>query len=349
MIVITSEPPADWEAYARARGSFYHLPQWSECLREMYRLRFEYYSARTQSTTASAGVLQGIMAVAEIPRLLGPRRLVSLPFSYAAGPVASHPGTTEELIGSVRESARSRGIHRVEVKSRGEFPPARDFHRVQHYATYEVPTAGGEAEVWAHLHPGSTQRSIRKGEKAGMVVRRGDTAPDWEIMARLEERTAHAHGLPAPPRRFFTEGCRRLQSQGLADVYLAFTRSGEEAAAITVWKGPRSWIYGFGASDPAHLEQRPNHVLLWSAIRDAIAAGCIFDLGRVAPEQKGLLEFKRRWGGQAIPLAYDYWPEPGGLNIAARDRGVLATAASVWSRLPASVARLGTGLYRYMG
>jgi hypothetical protein len=61
------------------------------------------------------------------------------------------------------------------------------------------------------------------------------------------------------------------------------------------------------------------------------------------------MEFKRRWGGQAIPLAYDYWPEPGGLNVADRDRGAMAAAAAVWSRLPARVARLGTGLYRYLG
>jgi hypothetical protein len=339
----TVEPPDDWEAYARAHGTFYHLPQWAECLRDIYRLRLEYYSARTQ------GALQGLLAVAEVPPLLGPRRLVSLPFSYAAGPLATRGATADALAAAVRESARDRRLRRVELKSRGEFPPAPGFHRISHYTTFELPTEGGELEVWRRLHPGSTQRSIRKGQKAGVVVRRGETSDDWLIMAELEERTAHAHGLPAPPRRFFTEGCRRLQAAGLADVYLAFTRAGDRAAAITVWKGPRAWIYGFGASDPAHLEHRPNHVLLWTAIQEAIAAGCRFDLGRVAPEQEGLLEFKRRWGGQAIPLAYDYWPEPGGLNLAARDRGVMATAGAVWSRLPRGVARLGAGLYRYLG
>jgi hypothetical protein len=349
IITTTTEPEADWGAYARDHGSFYHLPQWAECLHDIYRLRVEYYSARTRWTPGSAEGLQGILAVAEIPPLLGPRRMVSLPFSYAAGPLASQAAIAEALVSAVRDNARARRIPRVEIKSRGEYPPAPGYHRTSHYSTYEVPTDGGEAKVWSRLHPGSTQRSIRKGEKAGIVVRRGDTAQDWLIMAELEERTAHGHGLPAPPRRFFTEGCLRLQNQGLAELYLAFTRTGQRAAAITIWKGPRAWIYGFGASDPAHLDQRPNHVVLWAAIRDAIAAGCSFDLGRVAPEQGGLLEFKRRWGGQAIPLAYDYWPEPGGLNIAARDRGILAAAASLWSRLPAPVARLGTGLYRYLG
>lgn len=342
-VVRTAEPPSDWEAYARAYGTFYHLPLWLECLRDIYRLPVECYSARAE------GRLEGLLAVAEVPALLGPRRLVSLPFSYAAGPLARDAGVADALATAVRARAQKLRIRRVELKSLGQFPPAPGFHRTSHYSTYEVSTEGGEAGVWSRLHPGSTQRSIRKGQKAGLVVRRGDTVAEWLIMAELEERTAHSHGLPSPPRRFFTEGCRRLQSAGLASVYLAFTQSGAPAAGITVWQGPRAWIYGFGASDPQRLEERPNHVLIWAAIQDAISAGCRFDLGRVAPEQEGLLEFKRRWGGQAIPLAYDYWPEPGGLNVAARDRGAMATAASLWSRLPARIARLGSGLYRYLG
>jgi hypothetical protein len=343
IITRSAEPPQDWGGFARAHGTFYHLPEWALCIRDMYRLPLECYSARCD------GRLTGLLAVAEVPGLLGPRRLVSLPFSYAAGPLANERSTADALAAAARESARDRRIRRVELKSRGEFPPPPGFHRVAHYATYEVSTEGGEAAVWERLHPGSTQRSIRKGLKSGIVVRRGETADDWLVMSELEERTAHSHGLPSPPRHFFLVGCRRLQASGLAALYLAFTPAGKRAAAITVWKGPGSWIYAFGASDPAHLEHRPNHVLLWTAMQDAMAAGCRFDLGRVAPEQHGLLEFKRRWGGQAIPLAYDYWPEPGGLNVAARDRGSLAVMARVWARLPSRVARLGTGLYRYLG
>jgi hypothetical protein len=341
-VVRTTELPPDWEAYARAHGTFYHLPQWLECLRDTYRFKIECYSARAE------GELVGLLAVAQVPTLLGPRRLVSLPFSYAAGPLARNSGVADALAAAVREDARDRRIHRVELKSRGEFPPAPGFHRTSHYSTYEISIDGGEAAVWGRLHPGSTQRSIRKGQKAGLIIRRGESPEDWLLMARLEEQTAHSHGLPAPPRRFFTQGCWRLQQAGLAAAYLAF-KENTPAAAISVWKGPRAWIYGFGASDPALLEHRPNHVLIWTAIQEAISAGCSFDLGRVAPEQEGLLEFKRRWGGQALPLAYDYWPEPGGLNVAARDRGSMATAAALWSRLPASVARLGAGLYRYLG
>jgi hypothetical protein len=339
----TADPPGDWREFARAHGTFYHQPEWAECLRNMYGFRLECLSAR------AGGELRGLLALAEVPGLLGPRRLVSLPFSYAAGPLAGDDAATVALTDSARERSRELHTGRVEIKSRGEHPAAPGYQRTSHYSTYEVPTEGGEAALWARLHPSSTQRSIRKGQKSGLVVRPAESQEDWLIMAQLEERTAHRHGLPAPPRRFFIEGCRCLQSRGLAGLYLALIPGGAPAAAITVWKGPRSWIYAFGASDPSQLEHRPNHVLIWTAMLDAAAAGCRFDLGRAAPEQEGLVEFKRRWGGQALPLAYDYWPEPGGLNLARRDRGALAAVAAVWSRLPAPVARLGSGLYRYLG
>jgi hypothetical protein len=337
------DPPEDWREMALAQGSFYHLPEWALCLRETYDFRLHCLSARAD------GQLRGFLAAAEVPALLGRKRLVSLPFSYAAGPLASDPTVAAALADAARDLARERRIGRVELKTRGEHPAPSGYHRISHYSTYEVPTGGGESALWSRLHPGSTQRSIRKGQKAGIVVRRGTTTSDWLIMAQLEERTAQGHGLPAPPRRFFLEGCRTLQTLALADLYLAIGPGGSPAAAITIWKGPRSWIYAFGASDPAQLQHRPNHVVLWSAMQDAAAAGRAFDLGRAAPEQHGLVEFKRRWGGQAFPLAYDYWPEPGGLNVAPRDRGALPALAAVWSRLPALVARLGSGLYRYLG
>jgi hypothetical protein len=94
---------------------------------------------------------------------------------------------------------------------------------------------------------------------------------------------------------------------------------------------------------------RATHVILWAGLRRACQAGVDVDLGRTAPEQGSLAEFKLRWGAQPVPLAYDYFPTSGGVTEARRDRGPLALAARVWSRLPRPITRLGSGLYRYLG
>jgi hypothetical protein len=169
-------------------------------------------------------------------------------------------------------------------------------------------------------------------------------------MAVLQEGTSLLHGTPPPPRRFFTDLCRSLQALGLADLWLAAApRTGDIVAAIVAWKGTREWVYSFGASRPDSLALRPNHLLLWRLFEAAAEAGVDVNLGRAAPEQEGLTQFKLRWAGQPADLQYDYWPAPGGLNVRSRDRGALAIGARIWKRLPAGLARWGSRLYRYLG
>jgi hypothetical protein len=140
-----------------------------------------------------------------------------------------------------------------------------------------------------------------------------------------------------------------MQEQGIADLYVARNSEDRIVAGMVVWRGPREWINAFNALEPGSRADRPNHVILWAAVRDAMEAGVTFDLGRAAPEQKGLVDFKRHWGGVPVQLAYDYWPKASGLNVGRRDSGKLALASRLWSRLPAAIAERGSVLYRYLG
>ena len=339
-----SDVPPGWGACARRLGSFYHHPRWVEGLRSTFGYRLHYLTVRAED-----GIVGGL-PLAEVPALFGPRRLVSLPFSYAAGVMAESAPVASALMHAARELAAELGVKRVEVKqARAGLDLFDGFARVAKYATYLVSTEGGADAVWRRLHGGGTQRSIRKGQKAGVSAAAVDSAESWTCMAELQEQTSHRLGLPPPPRRFFEKLCPTLQAAGLADLVLAVTREGAVASGVVIWKGERSWIYAFGASRQDLLELRPNHVALWEALRRACDAGVGFDLGRATREQKGLVEFKQRWGGEELPLAYDYWPGAAGLNVAARDEGALVIASRVWSRLPASAARRGSFLYRYLG
>lgn len=344
-VEVAVEPPADWAEFARERGGFYHDPDWLVALRDTFRFRLHCISARRGAELA------GLLALMEVPRLGGAPRLVSLPFSYAAGPLAADPGVSHTLVERAGALARERRAHRLEIKARNPAePPLEGFQRILRYHTYRIPLAGGEEAVWEGLHADSTRRSIKKGLREGAMVEPADGEAAWTEMAIVNERTAHRHGTPAPPRRFFVEACRSLQGAGRADLYLARAPGGVLLGGIVVYKGPTEWIYAFGASDPSASPYRATHLLIWRAIRDAIAAGMeVFDLGRASPEQTGLVEFKRRWGGQPVPLAYDYWPRSGGLHAGARDRGSLALAAKLWRLLPAPLARAGSVLYRYLG
>ncbi len=343
-IVAQREPPAGWGDLARELGMFYHDERWVLGLSRAFRFEAIFLAA------SESGVLVAGLPLLRVPALLGPARLVSLPFSYAAGPMARSEDAARALLEEAVRLAGERGTKRAEIKQAN--PPwdaADGYVRNVHYHAYRLDTSGSESDIFKRLHKSSTQRGIRKAEKSGVRVRVGSSHRDWLEMARLQERTSHGHGVPAPPRGFFLVLCKALQEAGLSQLYLAEVPDRGVAAAIVVWKGPREWIYAFGASRDELLEYRPNHALLWTAIRDAAAAGVVFDFGRAAPEQEGLGEFTRRWGGEPVPLAYDYWPGAGGLNVARRDQGALGAAAKLWSALPAPVARMGSALYRYLG
>jgi hypothetical protein len=337
------EPPADWTPFVRTHGSFYHEPEWAQALASAFGFRPTFLTAR------SGRDVVGVLPLVEVRSLLGKRRLVSLPFSYAAGPATLDPEADLALSDAALALARERGIGRVELKRLGTSAPvAAGFTRTSHYSTFLVSTAEGEEGLWPRLHAGSTRRGIRKAEREGVSVERAIDEESWRLMATLQAASSHGHGLPAPPSDFFAITCRALQAKGLSDLSVARSARGAPLGAIVLWKGARSWIYAFGASRAEALELRPNHALLWRAMRDATEAGVGFDLGRAAAEQAGLVQFKERWGGVATPLAYDYSPTPTGLNVAPRDRGPIAWVNRAWSALPAAVAARGSFLYRYL-
>lgn len=338
------DAPPDWDAFVRDRGLFYHASRWIAGLASCLGYPVHWMTARDD------GVLAGVLALAEVPGFMKRLRLVSFPFSYAGGPVSTDDEARLALLQAARDLCGERRATRVEIKQLGDKEVlAPGYVRANRYSSYRVHTDGEESGIWSRLNADSTRRGIRKAEKAGVRVSRTAAVGDWASFAALEDRSARDHGLPAPPRPFFLDFCPRLQSEGLADLYLAHLADGRLAAGAVIWKGLREWIYAFNASNPALLDDRPNHALLWRTIRDAAAYGALFDLGRAAPEQTGLVEFKTRWGGQPVPLSYDYWPAADGLNVARRDTGTLAAAARLWRLLPLPVARLGTRLYRYLG
>lgn len=338
-------PPAEWDAFARRYGCFYHESRWINGLAATLRYRTHILTAHR------GGIMAGGLALAEVPGLLGGHRLASFPFSFVAGPMAADDEVRNTLGDAARDLAARTGAKRIELKQLGTAAPvAPGFERLERYATYRVSTADGEQALWKRLHRTSTQQRIRKGEKAGVQVVEGRSDADWTAMARLEEEVQRGHGVPAPPRSIFLGLCRSLQEEGLADLYLARHPDGRIIAGFVMFLGAREWVYAFSAADGRYVgDYRPIHVILWAGLQRAAAKGVTVDLGRTAPEQGSLAEFKLRWGSEMVPLAYDYWPGVGGLAARRRDGGPLSLATTVWSRLPRPVARWGSALYRYLG
>src|SRR5262249_41005536 len=108
----------------------------------------------------------------------------------------------------------------------------------------------------------------------------------------------------AQSQRFFRLLWSRVIQSGLGFALLAETGGTVVAGAVFLhWNG--RLIYKFGASDERFRHLRPNHAVMWEAIRWGCEHGYrIFDFGRSGLDDSGLRAFKQGWDADERPLRY---------------------------------------------
>jgi lipid II:glycine glycyltransferase (peptidoglycan interpeptide bridge formation enzyme) len=189
---------------------------------------------------------------------------------------------------------------------------------------------------------------VTKAQQRGDVEIRSATseADIADVFYGLHLDTRRRLGVPVQPRRFFRMLWQRMLEPGFGNALLAYHEGIPIAGAVFLaWK--KTVIYKFGASLQHFQPLRPNHLLLWSAIRDACTRGfTTFDFGRTDLDGNGLREFKLGWGTDEELLTFSTF---GGRNKARRGSGGAGNAlASVLRRSPPWLCRAtGELFYKY--
>jgi len=150
------------------------------------------------------------------------------------------------------------------------------------------------------------RRNIRKAEKAGVEVSRGDyddLAAFHEVYVETAQRDHFTPRGLAYFQRMWTE-LNGIDPDRLR-LYIARHDGHVAAATLMVIVGEHAW-YSYGASTTADRDVRPSNALQWQMISDAHAAGCgVYDLRGIsdtldpANHLYGLVQFKVGTGGFA--------------------------------------------------
>jgi lipid II:glycine glycyltransferase (peptidoglycan interpeptide bridge formation enzyme) len=150
------------------------------------------------------------------------------------------------------------------------------------------------------------RRNIRKAEKAGVEVSRGDyddLAAFHEVYVETAKRDHFTPRSLAYFQRMWTE-LNGIDPDRLR-LYIAWHDGHVAAATLLVVVGTHSW-YSYGASTTADRDVRPSNALQWRMISEAHEAGCsIYDLRGIsdtldpANHLYGLVQFKVGTGGFA--------------------------------------------------
>ena len=196
----------------------------------------------------------------------------------------------------------------------------------------------------------SIRRGIRQAEKRGVVVRMSNDESDLNRFYKLHIATRKKLGVLPQPKAFFKALFRHVISEGLGFIGLA-ELDGKVIAGIVFLKYGDTLYYKFNASDEGYLKKRPNHLVIWEAVRYACENNYKhLDFGRCSYGDDGLRTFKSRWGASEANLPYFYYPKVKGYTILPRT-SIRYRAMQVLSHVvPKFVFEVsGAYLYKHFG
>jgi CelD/BcsL family acetyltransferase involved in cellulose biosynthesis len=315
----------------------FHHPAWAALLGETYR-----YPAFAFAVEDGAGRIAGGLPILDVSNRLTGKRWVCLPYTDTCRPLVGRGGSTDEQVTRLDEERMRQGISKIEV--RAELPGVRALRRSE-AVVHTLALRANPEEMKRQFKP-SVRRAIAKGSRAGVTVRRAEEICDLvETFYRLHVGTRRRQGVPVQPQHYFRRLWHRILKPGLGFCLLAYRDHQPLAGAVFLaWKD--TVVYKYAASDHRYLSLRPNHVLLWEAIRWSGANSySALDLGRTDLDQIGLRRFKSSWGAREEALIYSTLGDDGAFERSARKSQLLRPLIR---RAPPSICRwIGELLYRY--
>jgi CelD/BcsL family acetyltransferase involved in cellulose biosynthesis len=331
----------DWDdlLLTNDQASFFHTAAWARVLCDAYDYKPLYLTLKEN------GRLVGLMPVMEIKSLLTGKRGVSLPFTDMCEPLAKDEETFAALLKAVTAVGMRAGWKYLEL--RGGKSYLRQEPVSAEFLAHTLELNADETKVEAKLKP-TIRRNIRKAQKEGVTAKLECSLEAMEAYYRLHCVTRQRHGLPPQPWSFFRKIYDHIIASGHGFVALAGYQNQWIAGAVYVLFRDQA-IYKYGASDRNFQHLRPNNLVMWAAIRwcchNAIRT---FSFGRTEPENEGLLQFKRGWGGVENKLTYYRYDLRGHRFVANASQSHKLN--SLFRRMPVPLLRMsGHLLYRHMG
>ena len=181
-----------------------------------------------------------------------------------------------------------------------------------------VSLEGTEDEILARMHQ-KWRYNIRLSERKGVIIKKynGDSAgisskidKFYELTKETNARDGNASHAKSYYRDLILSSAKQLkEGKDVPEVnlYIAEHEGDEIASIVTLFSKTES-VYLYGASSNNKRNLMPNHLLQWTAMKDAKAYGSkYYDMYGMPPEGKdenhpmhGLYMFKANFGGKNI-------------------------------------------------
>jgi CelD/BcsL family acetyltransferase involved in cellulose biosynthesis len=336
-----------WESFVAGRDDalVYHHPAWLEsiCVANRYR-------RLVLAHADGNGVLDGVLPLVHRRGWVTGRRLISLPHTPVAGPLADRGPATTALVDAALGHARKAGA-RLELKTRaGQLDAiAGGVAGTPWNVTFVLSLPEDDAPI-RFGSPRNHRRikwAVGKAKREGVEIREADRERDLRSWYRLYLTTMRALAVPPRPYRYFASLWSQLHPRGLLWLVLAERRGRMLAGSIFLAFGS-TVFYAFNGSVREQLSSRPNDLIQWHAIHAAADAGFRrYDFGEVEASQRGLAEFKAKWGATPERLLRYADPPLRSREAPAPVMAVRRAGERVWKAIPlGATVGIGRVVYR---
>ena len=329
--------PVEWDGYveSRAESTFFHRSAWLSIVEGTFGY------ARHSLVARRAGRICGLVPLHVVPLFPRGRALVSSAMSVYGGIVADDESTRRDLLSEAQSLAERARVDYMELR---HLEPVEGLATGTRYVTFRKEIDPDPDVNMARI-PRNQRRSIRIAQKNGL---RGEFG-GLDLLDRFYDiyvESTRNLGSPVFPKSLFA---RCLEVLGPSCEILAVHHGDRMVAGVMTFYHREQALpyYGGARRDAFHLAC--NDFMYWTLLSRAAERGLrVFDFGR-SKRDSGSYHFKRHWGFEPHPLAYQYH------LVRARsipDRSPMnprySLAIRLWQRLPVAVARrIGPRLVRY--
>lgn len=321
-------PDPDWDAFVTAHpdGTLCHLSTWAVVAETVYGWTPYYLAAEADR------VITGVVPLVHVRHGFGRGTLVSAPFCVYGGALARDSATANALDKAAADLARELNVTALEMRQRERANPA--WVGTDLYATFRKQLEPDPASNLAAV-PRKQRAMIRKGEKAGLSIRRGR---DVATFYRLFCAGMRNLGTPVYPRRLFTT---LAECFGDRFEILLVEHEGQVVSAVLSLYFRDEVLPYYAGGIPAARQLAAFDYMYWRLMEQACTDGLrIFDFGR-SMRNTGAYAFKKNWGFEPQPLHYQFHMIGSGAPpVLDPERPLYRCLAATWRCLPLPVANL---------
>ena len=308
-------------------ASFFHLSGWGRVIKRVFGHKTYYLQAERD------GAITGVLPLTHVKSALFGNSMISNAFAVYGGSAATDDASRAALDQEAIALAERAGVSCVEFRTikrtRNDWACKDNF-----YVTFCKPLHPSVDENMKAI-PRKQRAMVRKGIQNEL---RSEIDDDVDRLHRIYSESVRNLGTPVFSKGYF----RALKEEfgGTCDVLTVLHGQKPVASVMNFYFRDQVLPY-YGGGTSAARSLAANDFMYWEVMRRACERGYrLFDFGR-SKVGTGAYAFKKNWGFDPTPLAYQYWLAPGEkipeINpLNPKYRLMIA----VWKRLPLPVAGL---------